>query len=189
MTILEKIREILGGNEYSFSARGQKIRVDIPSLSDAILAQAALHGLKQTISDAASNAAGSAYDGQKSESDPAWKDTDAKAKRTWATSNATLVEQEASALMDKRLAALMEGDWTTRASAAPGMSKFEEYAAELVAGKMPFEKGTKKAERLKAGLAKYEELPQESKDKVGKLVKARIEREREEAAMDIDLDF
>lgn len=182
-------RTINPGTTYEFAARGQKLVVDIASLSDDILAQAALHGLKQTISDAASNAAGSAYDGQRGESDPVWKDMDAKAKRAWATSNATLVEQEASALMDKRIAALQEGDWTTRASAAPGMTKFEEYAAELVAGKMTFEKGTRKPERLKAGLAKYEALPQEAKDKVGKLVKARIEREREEAAMDIDLDF
>ena len=174
---------------FEFAARGQKLVVDLAALSDEVLAQATLHGLKQTISDAASNAAGSAYDGQRGEADPHWKDMLAKDKRTWATSNATLVEQEASALMDKRLAALVEGDWTTRASAAPGMSKFEEYAAELVAGKMEFAKGTKKAERLRAGLEKYEALPQEAKDKVGKLVKARIEREREEDSLDIDLDF
>ena len=182
-------RTINPGTSYEFSARGQKLVVDLASLSDEILAQACLHGLKQTISDAASNAAGSAYDGQRAESAPHWKDMDKKAKGAWATSNATLVEQEASALMDKRIAALAEGDWTTRASAAPGMSKFEEYAAELVAGKMSFEKGMRKPEKLKLALAKYEGLDKETRAKVGKLVQARIEREREEAAMDIDLDF
>ena len=182
-------RTINPGTSFEFAARGQKMVVDLAALSDEVLAQAALHGLKQTISDAASNAAGSAYDGQKTEGDTPWKDLDAKAKRSWAANNAGLVEQEAAALMDKRLAALAEGEWTTRASAAPGMSKFEEYAAELVAGKMTFEKGTKKTDRLKAGLEKYEALPQEAKDKVGKLVKARIEREREEDSLDIDLDF
>ena len=182
-------RTINLGATFEFAARGQTLVLDIATLSDAVLAHATLHGLKQTIADAASNAAGSAYEGQKAESDPHWKDLIAKDKRAWATSHATLVEAEASALMDKRIAALVEGEWTTRASAAPGMSKYEEYAAELVASKMDFPKGTKKAERLAVGLARYEELAEEQKAKVGKLVKARIEREREESALEIDLDI
>ena len=182
-------RTISPGVTFEFSARGQKLVVDIASLSDAVLTQAALHGLKQTIADAASNAAGSAYDGQREESDPFWKDMDKKAKGAWATSNATLVEQESSMLMEKRIAALAEGDWTTRAAAAPGMTTFEQYCAELVAEKMTFAKGTRKPEKLKLALEKYDAQPQAAKDKIGKLVKSRIEREREEDAIELDLSL
>ena len=182
-------RNIEIGTSFEFGARGQRMTVDLAALDDAIIAQAALHGLKQTIADAASNAAGSAYDGARKESQPHWKDLDAKARKSWATDNATLVEQEASALMEKRIAALAEGDWTTRQAAAAGMSKFEEYCAELVAGKMDFEKGMRKPEKLKLALAKYEELDKATQAKIGKLVQARIEREREEEALAFSLDF
>jgi hypothetical protein len=174
---------------FEFNARGMLQQVDIASLSDEVLAHATLHGLKQTIADAASNAAGSAYDGARAESAPHWKDMPAAAKRSWATSNAGLVEQEAEALMHKRIAALVEGDWTTRASAAPGMSKFEEYAAEFVAAKMEFPKGTRKPEKLQLALEKFRAQPQKTQDAIGKLVKERIEREREADALAIDLDL
>lgn len=182
-------RKIEIGTSFEFSARGKTLVVDIAALSDSVLAQAVLHGLKQTISDAASNAAGSAYDGAKAESAPAWKDLPNADKRAWTSSNVGLVEQEALALMEKRIAALVEGDWTTRAAAAPGMTKFEQYAAELLAGKMTFAAGTKKPERLRAALEHYKTLADAQRGAVNKLVQARIDREREEAALDIDLGF
>lgn len=174
---------------YEFAARGMQQSVDIASLSVTVLVQAALHGLKQTISDAASNAAGSAYDGARTEAQPLWKDLDAKARKGWATDNATLVEQEASALMDKRIAALAEGDWTTRTPAAAGMTLFEQYCAEMVAAQLTFPTGTKKPEKLRAGLEKYEAQPRATRDAIGELVKARIERERAESAIKIDLSL
>jgi hypothetical protein len=173
---------------FDVSSRGQAFTVDTSKLSDEILAQAIVHGLTQTIGDAASAAAASAYEGKEPNGTP-WKDLSPQRKKDWSLTHALLIAEESAALMEKRIAALYEGDWQTRKAAAAGLSKFDSYRGELVADKMEFPKGTAKAERVRAGLAKFENLASDTQAKVDKLVQARIDREREEASLAIDLSF
>lgn len=175
--------------EFEVQARGLAVTVDMAQLSENVIAQAVLHGLKQTVADAASNAAGSAYDGARKESEPHWKDMDARQKKSWAVDHAQMVADEAFALMQKRVDALQEGDWTTRANAAPGMSKFESYVAEIVAGHMTFAKGTRKPEKLQAALEKYHAQPEATRRKIADMAHDQIKADEEKDAIELDLSL
>lgn len=173
---------------FDVTSRGETFTINTSKLSDEILAQAVVHGLTQTIGDAASAAAASAYDGANPDGTP-WKDLSPQQKKDWAGKNAGLVVQESAALMEKRIAALYEGDWQTRKAATPGLSVFDEYRGELVASKMAFDKGVRKPEKIKAGLEKYATLAPEMQKTVDKLVQERIEQERREKELKLALAF
>lgn len=174
---------------FEIAARGETLELNVTALSADILAQAVLHGLKQTVADAASAAASGAYETQRGAGEADWKALGAEEKKAWSSANVSRIVEHSRVLMLKRMDALKEGDWQTRASAAPGLSQFDEYIGELVAGKLSFAKGTRKPEKVEAGLAKYATLDADTQAKVKQLVKARIERERAERALDIDLGF
>jgi len=172
---------------FVVQARGEELPVPIAGLSPEVIAQAVLHGIKQTVSDAASAAASGAYEIARKDDEPDWAKLSAAARKTWATSNGMRIAEYGAALMQKRVDALQSGEWTSRASAAPGMSRLDETIADLLATKMTFEKGTTKKDKLRAAFEAFEGLGAKVQAKVKAMAEARIEREKAEAALDIDL--
>lgn len=172
----------------TFKRAGQEMEVQIIDYAADILAQAVQHGLVQTIGDAASAAASSAYEEKRDqESDPDWAKLTKEAKKRFVLDNAQLIADHGRALMEKRVAQLAEGEWTMRAAAAPGMSKFDQYCAEILRDNMTFAKGTKTADRLTQAFAKFQEQPDATQEKIKEIVKARIERERESTGLQLKL--
>jgi hypothetical protein len=90
-------------------------------------------------------------------------------------------DDEALSKMQMTYDALRQGEWGVRRSAVAGLSTLESRMAKLVAAQMDFEKGTKTAERVAAGWARFEEMPEESQAAVRKIAERQLEREREEA--------
>jgi hypothetical protein len=112
-------------------ARGHVLEVDASALSPEIIAQAVEHGLRQTISDAASAAASGAYETQRDDGEPDWKALSDKERKAWTTDNGRAVADHGLILMQKRVDALMRGDWQTRTQSVPGMSDLEAMAVKV----------------------------------------------------------
>jgi len=89
--------------------------------------------------------------------------------------------EEALAKMEMTYDALKQGEWGVRRSAAPGLTALETRMAELVAGQMDFDKGTKKAVKIEAAQARIAEMPEATLETVRKMAQRQLDREREEA--------
>lgn len=172
----------------TFKRAGHDLTVAL-DFSPEVIRQAVLHGLTQTIGDAASAAAQGCYETSKPAGAADWKALTAQEKKDWSTANAMNVAAYGLVLMEKRIAALREHGWEARREATAGLDDFQEACARLVMARMTFDKGVKTADRVKAGWAKYESLPAEQRDKVAGLAKAAVERARAEREALAGLDF
>jgi len=174
---------------FAFTRAGHETTLTLADFPAHILALALCEGLKSTIGDAASAAAGTHYETNKAKDATPWKDLLSTLKKEYSMKNALAIAEVGQALMEKRAQALRDGDWTTRQAAAEGMSKFDQYRAEYCADRMKFETGTKKPEKLKAGLEAYGKQSPEMRAKIDKLVQARIENEQAAQGLELDLSF
>jgi hypothetical protein len=174
---------------FSFTRAGHETTLALADFPAHILAMALCEGLKSTIGDAASASASVHYETNKGKDAAAWKELSAEQRKVWSLRNALAIAEVGQALMEKRAQALREGDWTTRQAAAEGMSKFDQYRAEYCADRMKFEAGTKKPEKLKAGLEAYAKQAPDMRQKIDKLVQARIENEQAAQGLELDLSF
>ena len=129
MTTIQRTLTLV--QEYNIVARGFNLPLASETLSDEVLAQAIAHGLQQTIADAASAAASGHYETNRLEGAPDWKALSADERKRHATNNAMAVAEYGKLLMEKRIAALQAGEWTTRAPGAPGMSALEAMAVTV----------------------------------------------------------
>lgn len=115
----------------AIAARGHELAVDASKLAPEIIAQAVEHGLRQTIADAASAAASGAYESAREDGEPDWKALSDKERKTWTADNAQAIADYGRVLMEKRIDALMRGDWVTRVAAVAGMSDLEAMAVKV----------------------------------------------------------
>jgi hypothetical protein len=177
-------------DSFTFTRAGHELTVKL-DFSPAVLAQAVLHGLTQTIGDAASAAASGAYETSRKPDDGKadWKALTAQERKDWTTANGMNVSAYGLVLMEKRINALRESGWEARRDPAAGLDEFQEACARLVMARMSFDKGVKTADRIKAGWAKYESLDAETQDKVAGLARAAVERARAEREALAGLDF
>ena len=174
---------------FSFTRAGHETTLTLAEFPAHILAMALCEGLKSTIGDAASASASVHYETNKPQGGIAWGDMTKESRKAWAMKNALAIADVGQALMEKRTQALRDGDWTTRQAAAEGMSKFDQYRAEYCADRMKFETGTKKPEKLKAGLEAYAKQSAEMRAKIDNLVQKRIENEQAAQGLELDLSF
>lgn len=100
---------------FNVTSRKRNIAVETASLSPEIIAQAVIHGLTQSIADAAASALADAYE---SANPDHGLDGDAlkAARKTWGNANSDAVADAAEGNMRKRLDALLAGEWQTRGS-------------------------------------------------------------------------
>ncbi len=100
---------------FTVASRKRNVVVETASLSQEIIAQAVIHGLTQSIADAAASALADAYESANPEhglADDALK----AARKAWGTANPDAVADAAEGNMRKRLDALLAGEWQTRGS-------------------------------------------------------------------------
>lgn len=96
---------------FDVESRGMALVIDLAKLSDAVLAQAVLHGLKQKIADAASGALKATVEGMSKHDVPAFLASESGKRQ---------IAENGFAMMQKAYDALCDGDWKAeRASAAP----------------------------------------------------------------------
>lgn len=162
----------------TFRRAGYDMTVPMESLPDHILAELVAHGLAQTIGDAASAATSGVYESGRTDGEPDWKALPKADKSAFAMQNALRIAEFGAALMAKRLERLQAGEWTAARVGGGGLSEEEERCARFVADRMDFPKGTKIAEKVKAGWARFGELADAKRDKVMALVRDEIAAER-----------
>lgn len=177
-----------------FRRAGHDMEVPLSALPPQIIADLVAHGIVQTVGDAASAASGVAYDAQKGKNENPWKDLTPAQKNAFTESHATDIAKVGHALMAKRWESLASGEWKAPRAATAGLSTLEERIADIIAGKMTFDKGVRKPEKIKAAWEVFETMTGETSDKVRKLAQAQLDREaadrRALAELDIDLtDF
>jgi hypothetical protein len=113
--------------EFSVESRDMKCPVDIAKLPAEILAQSALHGLKQKIADAAASAPTAAFDAAQADVEFSDRDAREKARRAWINdpANADAIAAESLARMEKARDALYAGEWSARAAGGTGLTDDE----------------------------------------------------------------
>ena len=108
---MEKINLEVLALELNVESRGVAVLVDLNKIPHDVLRQVLAHGVKQKVSDAASNAAMTCYVAKKGKDAP-------KPSRDQLTafveSNRAEIEQETLASMEKARNALYEGRWQVR---------------------------------------------------------------------------
>lgn len=100
---------------FTVASRKRNIAVETASLSSEIIAQAVIHGLTQSIADAAASALADAYESANPEHKLEGEALKA-ARKAWGAANADAVADAAEGNMRKRLDALLAGEWQTRGS-------------------------------------------------------------------------
>ena len=177
-----------------FTRAGHEMSVALSELPETIVADLVSHGVVQTVGDAASAASGVTYDGGKRNDQAPWSKLSTAQKNDFTTNNAGEIAQTGLALMSKRWDALKSGEWRSQRASAPGLTALDERCAELIAGKMTFEKGTRKPEKIKAAWEVFGGLDKTKQDAVRGMAQGQLDREAAErtalASLDIDLtDF
>jgi len=184
-------REINLPDVTEFRRAGRDMKLELSKLSPAILSELVLHGLASTVGDAASAAASGTYETTKKEGAPDWKVLSKQEKFKFATERALAIAEFGESLMLKRYDRLLEGEWTATRASVPGLTTLEERMAEVVMAKMPFEKGVKKADKVKEAWEKFLTFEQPVRDRVRKIaqgmIDADIKARQELAALDFDL--
>lgn len=142
-----------------FRRAGYDMAVRLTDFPPEILAQAVAHGLVQTIGDAASAAASGHYETNRPDDSPDWKTLPKADKAKWATEHALAIAEYGKALMDKRIDALLSGEWASRVAAVAGLEPAQTEIADymLAQGMVDRPKGLKRAEVLKATWEAFEE--------------------------------
>jgi hypothetical protein len=100
---------------FTVTSRKRNVAVETASLSPEIIAQAVIHGLTQSIADAAASALADAYESANPEHGLEG-DALKAARKAWGTENPDAVADAAEGNMRKRLDALLAGEWQTRGS-------------------------------------------------------------------------
>jgi len=174
-----------------FKRAGRDMKLELSKLSPYIIGQLALCGFASTVGDAASAAASGVYETTKKEGAPDWKVLSKQEKADFTLARGPAIAEYGESLMLKRYDRLLEGEWTATRATVPGLTTLEERMAEVVMAKMTFEKGAKKADKVKEAWEKFLTFEQPVRDRVRKIaqgmIDADIKARQELAALDFDL--
>ncbi len=144
--------------QITITSRGLSVALPVATLSPELLVKAALHGLKQKVSDAAAGAMVAAWrNREEGETVEAYE----AARKVWAESDAGKADiaSKGQALMQKVCDTLVAGDWGADRATGSGLTDVQQAMAKLFidGAKMTFEKAVKTDARYEAAWARIQE--------------------------------
>jgi hypothetical protein len=170
---------------FEVTSRDMTVGIVLSDLPAELFAKAALHGIKQKVSDAAAGAALAAFRNKdEGETAEAFKKAFDAFKDDKV--NELKIAETGLALMQKAVASLVAGEWKTARGTGDKLSDVEIEMAKLFAdgAKLKFPKGMKTPERYADALGQLETRPEETQKAVRRLAEETVARKaREDAAL------